>query len=263
MPNRRARLSVIVLAAVICLQIGACGTMPKAADGSRIEPTPGDPWEPLNRPIFLFNGGFDKVTFKPVAQAYRIIVPKFLRLGVTNFSKNLRAPLNIINHFLQGKPREGFRQTGRLVMNTTFGIGGLMDVATDAGLELKNEDFGQTLAVWGVPDGPYVVVPLIAPATLRDALMIPLNILADPLLQYNDSSVRDKVYLIRAIDLRERLLDTGKVIEGSYDPYVRAREAYLQRRQGQIDDIDGSDPTDVPADDVDEFHDMPEPEEDY
>ena len=262
MPNHRTRLSAFALAAVICLQIGACGTMPTAADGSKIEAAPHDPWEPLNRPIFLLNGGFDRVTFKPLAKGYRIIVPKVLRLGVTNFSKNLRAPLNIINHFLQGKPRDGFKQTGRFLMNTTFGIGGLMDVATDAGLELKNEDFGQTLAVWGVPDGPYVVVPFIGPGTLRDALMVPLNILADPLLHYDDSSVRDKLYLIRAIDLRERLLETGKLVEDSYDPYVRAREAYLQRRQGQIDDVDGSDPTDAPADDADEFEGFAEPEDD-
>jgi phospholipid-binding lipoprotein MlaA len=263
MPDYRARLSVFVLAAVICLQIGACGTMPRTADGSRLPPTPGDPWEPLNRPIFLFNGGFDRVTFKPVAKGYQKIVPKFLRLGVTNFSKNLRAPLNIINHFLQGKPREGFRQTGRFVMNSTFGIGGLMDVATGEGLDQKNEDFGQTLAVWGVPNGPFVIVPFLGPRTLRDALMDPLNILADPLLHYNDSSVRDKIYLVRAIDLRARLLLAAKTAEDSYDPYVRVREAFLQRRQGQIDDIDGSDPTDVPADDADEFHDLPEPEEDY
>ncbi len=260
MPDYRTRLSALVLAAVICLQIAACGTMPRAADGSKLEPTPHDPWEPLNRPISLFNGGLDKVTFKPLAKGYQIIVPKVLRIGVTNFSKNLRAPLNIINHFLQGKPREGFRQTGRFVMNSTFGIGGLMDVATGAGLELKNEDFGQTLAVWGVPNGPYVVVPFIGPSTLRDAMMVPLNILADPLLHYNDSSVRDKVYLIRAIDLRARLFASETLVEDAYDPYVRIREGYLQNRQGKIDDVDDIDNADQPADDYDDWED---PDEEY
>ncbi len=259
MPDYRTRLSAFVLAAVICLQIGACGTMPRAADGSKLAPTPHDPWEPLNRPIFLFNGGLDRVTLKPLAKVYQIIVPKILRIGVTNFSKNLRAPLNIINHFLQGKPREGFRQTGRFVMNTTFGIGGLMDVATDAGLELRNEDFGQTLAVWGVPNGPYVVVPFIGPRTLRDAMMIPLNILADPLLHYDDSSVRDKVYLIRAIDLRARLFASETLVEDAYDPYVRIREGYLQNRQGKIDDVDNAD---QPADD-DDYDDWEDPDEEF
>jgi len=266
MPDSRVRLIVLIFALTIGLQIVACGTMPRAADGSKIEPTPGDPWEPLNRPIHLFNGGLDKVTLKPIAKGYQIIIPKVLQIGVTNFSKNLRAPLNIINHFLQGKPREGFRQTGRLVMNSTFGIGGLMDVATDAGLELKDEDFGQTLAVWGVPAGPYVVVPFLGPRTLRDAVMIPLNILADPLLHYNDSSVRDKVYLVRAIDLRARLFASEALVEDAYDPYVRIREGYLQNRQGKIDDKDNDgdvDAGDVSEDDDDYYDDFEDPDEGY
>ena len=262
MPHSRVRLSVLIFALTIGLQIAACGTMPRAADGSKIEPTPGDPWEPLNRPIHLFNGGLDKVTFKPAAQVYQIIVPKVLRLGVTNFSLNLRAPLNIINHFLQGKPREGLKQTGRFVMNSTFGIGGLMDVATGAGLPETKEDFGQTLAVWGVPNGPYVVVPFIGPRTLRDAVMIPLNILADPLLHYNDSSVRDKVYLIRAIDLRARLFASETLVEDAYDPYVRIREGYLQNRQGKIDDKD-VDADDASEDDDDYYDDLEDPDEEY
>ena len=262
MPDSFVRLSVLILALSICLQIGACGTMPRAADGSRIEPTPEDPWEALNRPIHLFNGGLDRVTLKPIARGYQIVVPKFLRLGVTNFSRNLRAPLNIINHFLQGKVRDGFGQTGRFLMNTTFGIGGLLDVATGEGLVQKNEDFGQTLAVWGVSNGPYVIIPFLGPSTLRDATMMPLNILADPLWHYDNSSVRDKLYLVRAIDLRARLLAVSKTAEDAYDPYVRMRTAFLQRRQGQIDDIDGSDPTDVSAD-GDDYSDLPEPDDDY
>ncbi len=259
MPDSRVRSSVLILAIFTCLQIGACGTMPTAADGSKLERSPHDPWEPLNRPIHLFNGGLDRVTFKPLAKGYRKVVPKFMRLGVTNFSKNLRSPLNIINHFLQGKAGDGFRQTGRFLMNSTFGIGGLMDVAADAGIPQKNEDFGQTLAVWGVPDGPFVIVPFLGPRTLRDAVMIPLNILADPLLHYNDSSVRDKVYLVRAIDLRARLLDVGARAEDAYDPYVRIREAYLQHRHGLINDVGEGDA----AEDDDPYADYPDPDEEY
>ena len=117
----------------------------------------------------------------------------------------------------------------------------------------------QTLAVWGVPNGPYVVVPFIGPGTLRDAMMIPLNILADPLLHYNDSSVRDKVYLIRAIDLRARLFASEALVEDAYDPYVRIREGYLQNRQGKIDDVDNAD---RPADD-DDYDDWEDPDEEF
>ncbi len=255
MPKSRDRLSVLVLTVIICLQIGACATQPTAADGSKPERSPADPWEPLNRSIRMFNGGLDAVTLKPLAKGYQIVVPRVIRLGVTNFSNNLRSPLHIINHFLQGKIGDGFEQTGRFVINTTFGIGGLIDVATGGGLELKKEDFGQTLAVWGVPDGPYVIVPFLGPYTLRDATMIPLNLLADPLFHYEDSSVRDKVYLVRAIDLRERLLSVEELLlKDAYDPYIRIREAYLQRRKYLIDDGD-------PPEDEDPYDDFPDPDE--
>ena len=256
MPSYPERVSVFVLAVVVGLQVGACSTLPTAADGSELERSPADPWEPLNRSTHAFNGGLDRVTFKPLAKGYLIVIPRFMRLGVNNFSRNLLSPLNIINHFLQGKIREGFRQTGRFVMNSTFGMGGLIDVATGAGLEQIYEDFGQTLAVWGVPDGPYVVVPFLGPRTLRDATMIPFNILADPLFHYNVSSVRDKIYFVRLIDLRARLLDAGAHIEEAYDPYIRLREAYLQHRHDQIRDG-------VVPEDEDPYGDFPDPDEEY
>ncbi len=141
-------------------------------------------------------------------------------------------------------------------MNSTFGIGGLFDVATGVGLAQINEDFGQTLAVWGVPDGPYVVVPFLGPRTLRDATMIPLNILGDSLVHYNNSSVRDKIYLLRLIDARARLLDAGAKIEEAYDPYIRMREAYLQHRHNEIRDG-------VVPEDEDPYGDFPDPDEEY
>ncbi len=255
MPDSRVRLSVLILVLTLCQQIAACGTMPRAADGSKIEPTPGDPWEPLNRSIHLFNGGLDMVTLKPVAKGYEIVVPRVIRLGITNFGTNLRAPLNIINCFLQGKFGDGFRQTGRLLMNSTFGIGGLMDVATGAGIDVQNEDFGQTLAVWGVPDGPFVIVPFLGPRTLRDATMIPLNLMGDALYHYEDSSVRDKVYLVRAIDIRQRLFSAEELLlKDVYDPYIRTREAYLQHRKYLIEDGE-------PPEDEDPYDDLPEPDE--
>ena len=251
MPKSVDNLPVFVLAAIVCLQCSACATQPTAADGSKPERSPADPWEPLNRSIRMFNGGLDAVTLKPLAKGYQIVVPSVIRSGITNFSRNLRSPLHIINHFLQGKIGSGFKQTGRFVMNSTIGIGGLIDVATDAGIDVEIEDFGQTLAVWGVPSGPFVIVPFLGSSTLRDATMLPLNFLADPLLHYNNSSVRDKVYLVRAIDLRARLLSLEELLlKDAYDPYITLREAYLQRRKYLIFDGD-------PPDIYDEF---PDPE---
>ncbi|MFQ5549421.1 MAG: VacJ family lipoprotein, partial [Woeseia sp.] len=238
MPRPVFRLSACVLSAILSLQLGACATSGNATDSSQPARSPADPWEPLNRVSYDTTVAIDRVTLKPLAKGYQTIIPGFMRRGIGNFSQNLRAPLNIINHFLQGKPGDGFGQTGRLLINSTIGLGGLIDVAAMEGLEQKNEDFGQTLAVWGVPDGPYVVIPFLGPRTLRDATMTPLNFLADPLLHYEDSSVRDKVYGVRLIDARARLLSAESLTEGAYDPYIRLREAYLQRRRYEIHDGD-------------------------
>ncbi len=255
MPKSVKGIRVFILSALVCVLCVACVSSPTNPDGSKPERSPADPWEPLNRSIHMFNRGLDKVTLKPVAKVYKFVIPSFMRRGVTNFSRNLQSPLNIINHFLQGKIGSGFKQAGRFLLNTTIGIGGLIDVATDAGIDVEIEDFGQTLAVWGVPNGPYVVIPVLGPSTLRDATMIPLNILADPLFHYKDSSVRDKVYLVRAIDLRARLLSAEELLlKDAYDPYIRIREAYLQRRKYLIDD--GESP-----EDEDPYGDLPDPDE--
>ncbi len=253
MPYSDDRLPVLVLAALVCLQLAGCATSDTATDNAQPERSPADPWEPLNRSIHTFNHAVDRVSLRLVAKAYQKVVPTFVRRGIGNFSQNLRSPLNIINHFLQGKPGDGFGQTGRFLFNSTIGIGGLIDVAAAVGLEQKNEDFGQTLAVWGMPDGPYVVIPFMGPRTLRDATMIPLNFLADPLIYYKNSSVRDKVYLLRFIDIRARLLSVEALIKGAYDPYIRLREAYLQNRRFLIYDGD-------PPEDDDFYDEFPEEE---
>jgi phospholipid-binding lipoprotein MlaA len=242
---------MFVLAALVLVLCGACANTETNPDAPPPERSPADPLEPMNR--FFYRGymRIDRFTFKPLAKGYEAVIPSFMRRGVTNFSENLRAPLNIINLFLQGKFVGGFKQTGRFLMNTTFGIGGLIDVATNEGIDVQNEDFGQTLAVWGVPDGPYLFIPFMGPRTLRDATMIPLNFLADPLYHYKDASVRDKVYLIRAIDLRQRLLSRDQLIKGAYDPYIRIREAYFQNRKFEV--YDGNPPEDEdPYEDFDD-----------
>jgi phospholipid-binding lipoprotein MlaA len=222
---------------VACL--AACATQPELPKDER---SPADPWEPLNRQIHGFNTTLDKYTLKPIAKVWGAVVPQVIRTGVGNFSSNLRSPLHALSSFLQGKAKTGFKQTGRFVANSTFGLLGVLDVATSMGLERQREDFGQVFATWGIPAGPYMVIPVLGPSTVRDGVGIPLNFMADPLTWYDNSSVRDKLYLIRLIDVRERLLDAESLLDGSTDRYIALREAYLQNREFLI--YDGDPPID-------------------
>jgi phospholipid-binding lipoprotein MlaA len=233
---------------------GGCAT----AEPQGAEPSEVDPWEPMNRRIDKFNTEVDRITLKPVAQGYEKVVPDAMRKGVTNFSRNLRGPLNIINNFLQGKGSAGFSETGRFLTNSTIGILGIFDVATRMGLDSQTEDFGQTLAVWGVPSGPYVIVPFYGPQTLRDAFALPLDFLADPLFHYENDRVRYALFALRMIDLRARFLSVESFVMDSYDPYIAVRESYLQNREFEI--YDGDPPVD--EDFYDDFlEDLPEPDE--
>jgi len=239
----------ILLPLAPVLLLGACAHE-QALSGAK-----SDPWESLNRSIYTFNNGVDSVSFKPVAKGYKYIIPGFARKGVTNFSRNLTTPRSAINNFLQGKPRRGFSDITRFLFNSVIGVGGLIDVASAGGLDVYDEDFGQTLAVWGVGDGPYVYLPLLGPYTLRDAIALPVDILSDPLIYYRVSSVRDKLYILRAIDLRARLFTAERLLEDSKDRYLTIRESYLQNREYQI--YDGDPPEDEDFydemfDDVDE-----------
>lgn len=196
----------------------------------------------MNRSLFSATRAIDRATTRPLAKGYRKIIPTPLRKGVSNFFRNLTTPRSIINNFLQGKPGRGFSETGRFLLNSTIGIGGLIDVATAGGLEEYREDFGQTAAVWGIPNGPFVMLPMLGPQTLRDAILLPVDIVVDPLYQYDNTSVRDKLYILRLIDLRYRLLSTDKFLQDSKDPYVTTRESYLQNREYEI--YDGDPPID-------------------
>ena len=216
-----------------------------------------DPWENLNRGVYRFNEVVDGATLKPIAKGYEKVIPAPVRRSVTNFSRNLATPGSALNSFLQGKPADGFSEFTRFVFNSTFGIGGLIDVARHAGLEAKREDFGQTAAVWGIPAGPYVVLPFLGPRTLRETLTLPLDIMMDPLQHYNNSSVRTKIWALRLIDLRARVLPLEDMLRDSSDPYVTMRESYLQNREFEI--YDG----DPPMDDDDDFYDEFLDEEDY
>lgn len=212
---------------ILCTLLGACAVSPT-----------GDPWEPANRGIYAVNDGLDRVTLKPVAKGYRKVVPAFMRRGVGNFFSNLRTPLTIVNQVLQGKGRVALSDIGRLLVNSTVGIGGMFDPATKMGLEEHREDFGQTLAVWGVPDGPFVLVPLLGPRNLRDAITTPLDIIAYPLVHYENPAVRDKLWGLDAVNIRTRLLAGEGLIDDSADPYITIRDAYRQNRQYLIHDGD-------------------------
>ncbi len=225
------------ITAVLALAISGCASAPPPEQRSET-----DPWEPLNRSVFKFNEAVDNATTKPLAKGYRKIVPEPVKKGVSNFFRNLTTPVSAVNNFLQAKPQQGLSEIGRFLFNSTVGIGGLIDVATAGGIADNREDFGQTAAVWGVPDGPYFMMPIMGPSTLRDALIRPLDIVSDPMYSYENTSVRDKLTVLRIIDLRYRLLVTDKFLEDSKDPYVTIRESYLQNREYEI--YDGAPPED-------------------
>lgn len=201
-----------------------------------------DPWEPYNRRMYNFNTAFDNVTLKPVAKGYRKVVPNFARRGISNFFGNLRTPGVAVNNFLQGKPGAGFSDIGRFLVNSTMGIGGLVDIGTSLGFEEHDEDFGQTLAVWGVGSGPYFVIPFLGPSTLRDTFTTPVDIVSNPLFYYENTSVQDKLRVLRIIDIRARLLNAERFLEDSTDPYITLRESYLQNREYNV--YDGNPPID-------------------
>lgn len=247
-------LRALIKGLLPCLLLagGCAGAGPQTASAPDV-----DPWEATNRRIDAFNTKVDEATLKPIAKGYDKVMPDFLQQGVSNFSRNLRGPLHIVNNFLQGDGGEGFSETGRFLVNSTLGVGGLFDVATRMGFEKFPEDFGQTLAVWGVSSGPYVIVPFFGPQTLRDALALPVDFLADPLLYYEHDRIRYSIFALRSIDLRARFLSVEKFVEDSYDPYIAVRESYLQHRQFEIHD--GDPPVD--EDFYDDFlEDLPEPE---
>ncbi len=231
-----SRTATQIILALLVAGTSGCASI---APDQRVE---SDPWESINRTTFKVNRGFDNAVTKPIAKGYRAVLPLPVRKSVTNFSKNLMTPRSVINNFLQGKPENGLSELGRFLFNSTVGIGGLFDVASAAGVEEHPEGFGQTAAVWGVPNGPYVVLPFLGPKTLRDAVILPLDIAADPLYFYDNSSVRTKLYMLRLIDSRYRLLAADKLLDESKTPYVTLRESYLQNREYEI--YDGDPPED-------------------
>lgn len=197
---------------------------------------PKDPYEGFNRAMFAVNEGID-VVVKPVAQGYDAAAPLPVKAGIGNFFGNIYDAWTAVNNFLQGKPGNGFSDIGRVLINTTVGIGGVFDVASEMGLEKHAEDFGQTLGVWGVGDGPYFYWPLIGPRTTRDTFGWAVDVYADPVGGLDDVPLRNSLMGARFIDVRASLLPTDKVVEqAAFDKYSYIRDAYLQNRRSEIND---------------------------
>ena len=207
-----------------------------------------DPFEEINRKTYEFNESLDKNILKPVAEVYSNFPPK-VKKGVTNFFNNLEEVDTFINQLLQGKPKESINDLSRFVINTTIGIGGIFDVASKMGLERHEEDFGQTLAVWGVSEGPYIMLPFLGPSTLRDTLSRPVSSFLSVTFHMTEDDVNIALKSIDALETRERLLDVESLLSG--DKYVFVKDAYIQSMYYEIKD--GIDVKDEFVEDMDDF----------
>ena len=219
---------------------------------------PDDPWEEWNRDVFEFNETLDKYAAKPVAQAYRNVTPQVVDDAITNVFSNLGDPINALNALLQGKVVQALSDTGRFLVNSTVGVLGIFDVATHIGLEKHNEDFGQTLAVWGVDAGPYVFLPVFGPSTLRDASGLAVDVYAfsdlDALAYgLDDTRTYYSTQLVKYVDLRADLINVEGLVIG--DKYSFLRTIYFQRRSYLIHDGVGGALQDQAEDAFDDFMD--------
>jgi phospholipid-binding lipoprotein MlaA len=196
---------------------------------------PRDPLEPMNRKIFGFNEAVDQVLIKPVAAGYAAVVPTFVQTGVGNVIKNIKDVWSAANLFLQGRPGEGAQEILRVGINSTLGLGGLLDIATPMQMERHNEDLGQTFGVWGVPSGAYLVLPLFGPSTVRDAVALPADNYFSPTLLFQQVPDINAVRVLTVVHTRAQLLDaTALMSDVALDKYAFVRDAYLQRRRNLI-----------------------------
>jgi len=229
----------VLLAAL--LLFGGCATVaPKDDD----EPLPGqvaDPWEPFNRSVFAFNQELDAGLIYPLTSAYVGLVPSLVRQGVTNFFNNAEDLWSAVNNLLQGKIEQSIAMSFRFAWNTVFGWAGVLDLATELGIERTPEDFGQTLAVWGMPPGNFLMLPFFGPSTVRDALGLPLDIAASPAYAYNQGSFRPVTTVVQILDTRSQLLGASQLLDTvALDKYSFVRDAFLERRLCLI--FDGNPP---------------------
>jgi phospholipid-binding lipoprotein MlaA len=234
-PLLRLRAAILCVAVSLFL-LGGCAT----------SGNPRDPLEGLNRGIYKFNDGVDNLIVMPAAGAYRDLVPDFIRTGVSNFFANINDVLIALNSLLQGKLLNAVSDVGRIAVNTTAGLLGLFDVATELGLEKHNEDFGQTLGYWGIGSGPYLVLPFLGPSSIRDGLGLLVDLKTDPMTYISHSRTRNQFYGAFFVSRRSELLEASKILEtAALDPYEFVRDGYLQRRRNLVYDGNPPDENDI------------------
>ncbi|CAH0251772.1 putative phospholipid-binding lipoprotein MlaA [Massilia sp. Bi118] len=207
--------------------------------GCATSANPRDPFEKFNRAMFSFNDAVDRTALKPAATAYKNVTPTFVQTGVNNFFGNLSDLWSSANNFAQLKGQDGLNDFTRFAVNSTLGLAGVLDIATPAGMRKHNEDLGQTLGYWGIPSGPYLMLPLLGPSTIRDTAALPGDFWGDAWTHVNDIPWRNSGIVLRAVDQRASVLDASNLLEdAALDRYEFIRDGYLQRRSSKVLDTD-------------------------
>ena len=219
-----------LLGGLLVLVLAGCATGPDA--------NPRDPFEPFNRNVTSVNDSVDRAVLKPVATAYAKVTPDLVRTGASNFFRNIGDAWSSVNAALQLRPREASENALRFGVNTVFGLAGLLDIASEMGIERTTLDFGQTLGRWGVPPGPYLVLPIFGPSSVRDAAGFTIEARGDLVQGLPDVPVRNSLYALRAVETRANLLRATSMLDGAaLDKYTFTRDIYLNRRESQIEDL--------------------------
>jgi phospholipid-binding lipoprotein MlaA len=223
--------------------LSGCATGPAA--------NPHDPIEPFNRGVYKFNDTVDRAVVRPAATVYRDVLPSPIRTGVSNFFYNLQDAWSVVNNTLQLKPEQAGNSLMRFGVNTVFGLGGVLDIASEMRIERSTEDFGQTLGRWGINTGPYLVLPLLGPSTLRDTLAMPIDTKGSPASHIDNVATRNSVTALNLLNQRSRLLQASEMLDQvALDPYTFTRDAFMQRRRNSVydgnppDEVDGAPTTD-------------------
>jgi phospholipid-binding lipoprotein MlaA len=233
--------------ALAVLALAGCA----GSSGAQRSAPDADPFEPVNRVVYKFNDFGDRYLAKPVAKAYEK-APRAFRAGAGNFFDNLRYPITVINDFLQGKARQGGADLARFAINSTIGLGGLLDPAEKMGLRFNDEDFGQTFSAWGLPEGPYLMVPIFGPYTVSSAVGDLVGTQASLLVQLPDNGGATALWIWYLVHLRYGVLGADEEIQRAFDPYVFIRDAYLQNRRYKTYDGDVPDEELFPDDEFEE-----------
>jgi phospholipid-binding lipoprotein MlaA len=241
--NPTIRPSTLLRAGVLAAGLVLAGAAP--AQSQTAPANPADPLEGFNRAVFGFNEALDAAVLKPLAEGYVKVTPAMVRQGVGNVLGNLSDVWSTVNQFLQGKPDQGVLMGMRVATNTVMGIGGVFDVATEIGLDRRSEDFGQTLGVWGFGPGPYLVLPVLGPSTLRDTAALPVDQVGSPTTLLSEPADRFGLVALTVVNVRADLLGATRLIDDvALDKYGFIRDGHLSRRRNQV--YDGNPPEPPP-----------------